>query len=193
MDPKDIRTLKILEKAEQDYLPSQRDLAKELDISLGLVNSFVKRLAKKAYFKITHMPKNRLKYILTPKGVAEKTRLTYAYIQLSYQFYRDARRKLQKIFIDLQRQGVRQIIFYGAGDLAEIAYVSLQQTDIELMAVVDDLKAGNPFLGLTIQEPAQLAGLPFDRILVTAVNSKERIMDKIAARGISHHRITEIH
>jgi len=192
MDPKDIRTLKILEKAEQDPLPSQRDLAKELDISLGLVNSFVKRLAKKGYFKITHTPKNRLKYILTPKGVAEKTRLTYAYIQLSYQFYRDARRKLQKIFIDLQRQGVRQIIFYGAGDLAEIAYVSLQQTDIELMAVVDDLKAGNTFLGLKIQEPNQLAVLSFDRILITAVNSRKRILEKIAARGISPDRITEI-
>ena len=192
MDPKDIRTLKILEKAEQDYLPSQRDLAKELNISLGLVNSFVKRLAKMGYFKITHTPKNRLKYILTPKGVAEKTRLTYAYIQLSYQFYRDARHKLQKIFSDLQAQGVRKIIFYGASDLAEIAYISLQQTNIELMAVVDDLKAGNTFLGLTIQEPAQLAVLSFDRILVTAVNSRKRILDKIAARGISDHRITEI-
>jgi DNA-binding MarR family transcriptional regulator len=192
MDPKDIRTLKILEKAEQDYLPSQRDLAKELNISLGLVNSFVKRLAKMGYFKITHTPKNRLKYILTPKGVAEKTRLTYAYIQLSYQFYRDARHKLQKIFIDLQTQGVRKIIFYGASDLAEIAYISLQQTNIELMAVVDDLKAGNTFLGLTIQEPAQLVVLSFDRILVTAVNSRKRILDKISARGISDHRITEI-
>lgn len=192
MDPKDLRTLKILEKVEQDHLPSQRDLAKELNISLGLVNSFVKRLAKMGYFKITHTPKNRLKYILTPKGVAEKTRLTYAYIQLSYQFYRDARRKLQKIFIDLQTQGVRQIIFYGAGDLAEIAYISLQQTNIELIAVVDDLKAGNAFWGLTIQEPAKLAVLSFDRILVTAVNSRKRILDNIAARGISHHRITEI-
>lgn len=192
MDPKDLRTLKILEKVEQDHLPSQRDLAKELNISLGLVNSFVKRLAKMGYFKITHTPKNRLKYILTPKGVAEKTRLTYAYIQLSYQFYRDARRKLQKIFIDLQTQGVRQIIFYGAGDLAEIAYISLQQTNIELIAVVDDLKAGNAFWGLTIQEPAKLAVLSFDRILVTAVNSRKRILDNIAARGISHHRIMEI-
>lgn len=192
MDPKDIRTLRILEKFEQDHLPSQRDLARELNISLGLVNSFVKRLATKGYFKITHTPKNRLKYILTPKGVAEKTRLTYAYIQLSYKFYKDARRKLQKIFFDLQKQGVRKIIFYGAGDLAEIAYVSLQETNIELMAVVDDMKAGNTFLGLKIQAPAKLAVLPFDRILVTAVNSNERILDKIAARGISHHRVMQI-
>ena len=192
MDPKDIRTLKILEKVEQECLPSQRDLAKELNISLGLVNSFVKRLAKKGYFKITHIPRNRIKYILTPKGAAEKTRLTYDYIQLSYEFYKDARRKLKKIFIELQNQGVRQIIFYGANDLAEIAYVSLQETDIELMAIVDDLKVGKAFLGFEIQQPEKLPVLSFDRILITAVNSREIILEKLAARGISSHRIAEI-
>jgi DNA-binding MarR family transcriptional regulator len=192
MDPKDIRTLKILEKVEQERLPSQRDLAKELNISLGLVNSFVKRLAKKGYFKITHIPRNRIKYILTPKGAAEKTRLTYDYIQLSYEFYKDARQKLQKIFIALQNQGVRQIIFYGATDLAEIAYVSLQETDIELMAVVDDLKVGKTVLGFKIQEPIILSSLSFDRILITAVNSREIISKKLSTRGISPHLITEI-
>jgi DNA-binding MarR family transcriptional regulator len=192
MDPKDIRTLKILEKVEQERLPSQRDLAKELNISLGLVNSFVKRLAKKGYFKITHIPRNRIKYILTPKGAAEKTRLTYDYIQLSYEFYKDARQKLQKIFIALQNQGVRQIIFYGATDLAEIAYVSLQETDIELIAVVDDLKVGKTILGFKIQEPIILSSLSFDRILITAVNSREIISKKLSTRGISPHLITEI-
>ncbi|MGD9306877.1 MAG: winged helix-turn-helix transcriptional regulator [Desulfobacterales bacterium] len=192
MDPKDIRTLKILEKVEQERLPSQRDLAKELNISLGLVNSFVKRLAKKGYFKITHIPRNRIKYILTPKGAAEKTRLTYDYIQLSYEFYKDARQKLQKIFIALQNQGMRQIIFYGANDLAEIAYVSLQETDIELIAVVDDLKVGKTILGFKIQEPIILSSLSFDRILITAVNSREIISKKLSTRGISPHLITEI-
>jgi DNA-binding MarR family transcriptional regulator len=91
MDPKDIRTLKILEKADNDIIPSQRDLARELNISLGLVNSFIKRLVKKGYFKVTHVPRNRVRYMLTPMGASEKTRLTYLYIQYSYNFYKDAR------------------------------------------------------------------------------------------------------
>ena len=62
MDPKDLRTLKILEKIDNDVVPSQRDLARDLNISLGLVNSFIKRLVKKGYFKARHIPKNRMRY-----------------------------------------------------------------------------------------------------------------------------------
>ncbi|MBU4208797.1 MAG: winged helix-turn-helix transcriptional regulator, partial [Proteobacteria bacterium] len=88
MDHNDIRTLKLLEEIEENHVQSQRELAKKLDISLGLVNSFIKRLAHKGFFKITTIPKNRVKYILTPEGVVEKTRLTYKYIQHSYRFYK---------------------------------------------------------------------------------------------------------
>ena len=77
MHVKDIRTLSILEEIDQKKSPCQRYLAKKLNISLGLVNSFLKRLAQKGYFKITTIPKNRLKYILTTKGAVEKARLTY--------------------------------------------------------------------------------------------------------------------
>ena len=87
MEPNDIRTLRILEKVEDENHQSQRAIARELNVSFGLVNSFIKRLATKGYVKIATTPKNRIKYIVTPTGLSEKTRLTYNYIQLSYQFY----------------------------------------------------------------------------------------------------------
>ena len=103
MDVHDLRTLRLLDAIEEKRSPSQRDLARVLGVSLGLVNSFVRRLAKKGYFKITHLPRNRIRYILTPKGAAEKSRLTYAYLQFSYQFYRDARSKLRDLLQDLTK------------------------------------------------------------------------------------------
>ncbi|MBT8365400.1 MAG: winged helix-turn-helix transcriptional regulator, partial [Deltaproteobacteria bacterium] len=106
MDPKDIRTLKILERVNDRKSTSQRDLAGELNISLGLVNSFIKRLVKKGYLKIATIPKKRIKYILTPRGAAEKTRLTYEYIQHSYSFYKEARQKLRDLFDEMEKQGV---------------------------------------------------------------------------------------
>ena len=90
MDVHDLRTLRLLDAIERRKSPSQRDLARVLGVSLGLVNSFVRRLAQKGYFKITHLPRNRIRYILTPKGAAEKSRLTYAYLQFSHPFYRMA-------------------------------------------------------------------------------------------------------
>ena len=192
MDPLDLRTLKILEKVDNDGAPSQRDLARDLNISLGLVNSFIKRLAKKGYFKIGHLPKNRVRYILTPRGVAEKSRLTYEYIQYSFKFYRDARQKLRDLYAELETQGVRRIVFYGAGDLAEIGYLSLQQSCIELVAVVDDGEVGKRFMQFTIAHPDWIEFLWFDRILITSINSTESIFEKIAAMGISANRVVEI-
>jgi DNA-binding MarR family transcriptional regulator len=192
MDLKDIRILKILEKAGDEHLPSQRDLARELNISLGLVNSFIKRLVKKGYFKIKHIPKNRIRYILTPQGAAEKTRLTYLYIQHSYQFYKSARQKLRNLFNELASEGQKRIVFYGAGDLAEIAYISLQETSIELAAIVDDQKIGKKFIGHIIESPEKLNDQRFDNILITAVNSRELLIEKLLDFGIPLDKISVI-
>jgi len=192
MDPKDLRTLKILEKVDNGVVPSQRDLARDLNISLGLVNSFIKRLVKKGYFKARHIPKNRMRYFLTPKGASEKTRLTYEYIQYSYNFYKEARRKLRRLYSELESQGVLQIVFYGAGDLAEIAYLSLQETNIELTAVVDDEKIGNRFMRYTVAHPDRLVSLGFDRILITSLDSREDINQKIADLGLSSGSVVQI-
>jgi DNA-binding MarR family transcriptional regulator len=192
MDPKDIRTLKILEKVDNDVVPSQRDLARDLNISLGLVNSFIKRLVKKGYFKARHVPKNRMRYFLTPKGASEKTRLTYEYIQHSYNFYKEARQKLRDLYTELESQGVSCIVFYGAGDLAEIAYLSLQETNIRLVAVADDEKNGKRFMSYTVVHPDRLGSLTFDRILITSLNSNEYIYQKIANLGIPADLVVQI-
>ena len=144
-------------------------MAKNLNISLGLVNSFIKRLAHKGYFKITNIPANRVKYILTPNGAAEKSRLTYEYIRYSFQLYKIAREKLRFLIADLEKKGVRRLAFYGAGDLAEIAYLSLQESSIEFVAVVDEEKKGEKFLGYTVEDPSRLQEFEFDRLLLTDI------------------------
>jgi DNA-binding MarR family transcriptional regulator len=192
MDPKDLRTLKILEQVGRNKTSSQREMAGELNISLGLVNSFIKRLVKKGYLKITSIPKNRIRYILTPRGAAEKTRLTYLYIQHSYNFYKEARQKLRDLYNDLEKQSLTRIVFYGAGDLAEIAYISLQETGIQLVAIVDDVKMGTRFMKFTVTDPVRLETFAYDRILITTINSRSAILERIRQRGISSDRVLEI-
>jgi len=192
MDPKDIRTLKILEKVDNDIVPSQRALARDLNISLGLVNSFIKRLVKKGYFKARHIPKNRIRYYLTPKGAAEKTRLTYEYIQHSYNFYKEARQKLRALYTEMERQGVSRIVFFGASDLAEIAYLSLQETNIELVAVFDDDKEGDRFMRYTVTHPDMMRSFSFDRILITSINSTQVILQRVAALGLPIETVVQL-
>lgn len=192
MEPYNLRTLKLLEEIEKEEVPSQRDLAGMLNISLGLVNSFIKRLAQKGYFKVTTIPKSRAKYALTPKGAAEKTRLTYEFIQHSYEFYRTARQKLRKLFRTLEADGIRRIVFYGASDLAEIAYISLQETLIEIVGVVDDRKQGQSFLGLTITDLACLDRLEYDALLITLDELTDDTMKRLRGEQISENRIVMV-
>ena len=166
MDPKDIRTLKILESIETGQAQSQRDLAKQLDVSLGLVNAFVKRLIQMGYFKATTIPKNRMRYILTPKGAMEKTRLTYEYIQYSFQFYRDARRHQKALFKTLYKDGVRKVVLYGAKEVAEIAYLSMREADIQVSGVVDESRKGKRFFEHHIGGEEKIRNSSFDRIVV---------------------------
>jgi len=189
MENQDIRTLKILEEIDNDRAPTQRDLSKKLNISLGLVNLFIKRLGKKGYFKIKAIPKNRIKYILTPKGAAEKSRLTYKYIQFSFDFYKKTRKELQKLLNDLMDQGVERIVFWGASDLAEIAYISLQETTISLVAVVDDEKIGDNFLGFGIKNSKMLNSISFDRILITSTDSQDKAMEAILKQGVHYSKV----
>ena len=189
MDNQDLRTLKLLEEIEKDKDPSQRYLAGKLNISLGLVNSFIKRLAQKGLFKIKNIPKNRVKYILTPKGAAEKTRLTYKYIQYSFKFYKSAREKLRILFYGLTKNGHKHIVFYGAGDLAEIAYISLQETPMELVAVIDDNKAGDIFMDFVIADSDYLSSISFDKIIITSMDDTETILKSLLIKGISKNKV----
>jgi DNA-binding MarR family transcriptional regulator len=192
LENNDLRTLRILEEIDNDHTPSQRDLSRKLNISLGLVNSFIKRLANKGYFKITNIPRNRVKYILTPKGAAEKTRLTYQYIQYSYEFYRKAREKLRRLFKDLAAQGVKAVVFFGVSDIAEIAYISLQETNIKMIAIVDEKKAGKIFLGNVVNDPEILSSISFDRILITFMEKEDYTLDRLIEKGIVRKKIVLI-
>lgn len=189
MDNRDIRTLKILEEIEMNQAPSQRYLSDKLNISLGLVNSFLKRLGQKGYFKATTIPRNKVKYILTPKGALEKSRLTYAYVQHSFKFYRDARKKLRDTFFELENSGVKKIVFYGAGDLAEIAYLSLQETSIKLVGIVDEKHHHKPFFQLRIRSLKMLAGMKFDKIVITKLGPDGVLHDKIITSGVAKGKI----
>ncbi len=189
MDTQELRTLKLFEEIESDRAPSQRDLAANMNISLGLVNSFIKRLAQKGYFKVTNIPKKRVQYILTPKGAAEKTRLTYEYIQYSFKFYKDARRKLRSLFQQFEKQKIKRVVFLGTGELAEIAYLSLRETGATLVAIADEKMAGGTFLGHKIVNPHELRSLEYDRILVTSLDSTGDSLKTILSIGVPRNRI----
>jgi DNA-binding MarR family transcriptional regulator len=178
MDQQALRTLRILEELEREGAPSQRYLSRKLKMSLGLVNSFVKRLAQKGYCKVTSIPKNRVQYLLTPKGAAEKSKLTYEYLLISYKFYRNSQEKIRRLFQNLEKLEVKNVVFWGAGELAEITMALIPETSLQLIGVVDCEKVGQKFCGLTISDPKTVTEMDFDMIICT--KSPENIKNIIS-------------
>src|SRR2546427_5790309 len=150
MDIQDQRDLQLLNEVEQNAAVTQRSLSLKLDVALGLTNLYLKRLARKGYIKITTIPSNRVKYLLTPRGIAEKTRLTYEYMTFSLHLYRSTRQQLRSEIGPLIDRGVRRFALYGAGEAAELAYLTLRELGIEPLAVYSD-DGGQTFLGLPVR------------------------------------------
>lgn len=139
--------------------------------------------------KVTTIPRNRVKYMLTPQGFAEKSRLTYEFIQHSFSLYKEALKKFEDLLNKLEKRNVKKVLFYGASDLAEITFVSLKATNIKLVGVVDDLKKGTQFLDFTIRSTSELKNLEFDSIILTALESKEHIVKKLVEKNIPQEKI----
>jgi DNA-binding MarR family transcriptional regulator len=184
MDQDKLRTLKLLEAVDSSNPPTQRELARDLNISLGLVNAFMKRLAKKGYFKITTIPKNRAKYLLTPQGALEKSRLTYEYIRYSVGFYREIREMLVTLFGRLEQEGVKRITLYGCGEVAELAHLFLQNTSIKLGGVFDQQPDGRKFFGHRVKSYEQLANDGYEYVLLTQTEDIQSHFDCLVDLGV---------
>lgn len=189
MDSKNLKTLQLLEAIAADKRTSQRELSDVLQISLGLVNSFIKRLVKKGYCKVMTVPKNRVKYMLTPAGAMEKTRLTYEYISSSYHYFKAAKNRVEDLYSNLQDEGATRVVFYGAGELADIAILSMAGTGVQLIDVVDPMKEGEKFADFIVKAISRLRRVDYDAILVTRVDNHETVLNDINGVGVPSEKI----
>ncbi len=189
MESKNLKTLQLLEVIAADKPTSQRELSDILQISLGLVNSFIKRLVKKGYCKITTVPKNRVKYMLTPAGAMEKTRLTYEYISSSYHYFKAAKNRVEDLYSNLLSEGATRVVFYGAGELADIAFLSMAGTGVRLIDVVDPTKAGEMFADFIVKTASRLRQADYDAILVTLVDNHATVLKDIKGVGVPSDKI----
>ncbi len=178
------RSLQILHELANDDSLTQRDLSSRLGIALGLVNSYIKNLVKKGYITVKAIPTKRYAYYLTPKGFTEKTRLTYHMLQDYTSIYREARKNLQTLFQDLQVKGVKTVVFAGADEVAEIAYLTLQETNLKLAGVVDMENPDAAFFGNKVMPIETIRQLTYDRIVVTSFLKRDALYKELLKNGI---------
>lgn len=134
-DREEALTLSILETIEGRSDLTQRHLADHLGIALGLANSYLKRCTRKGLIKIQQAPANRYLYYLTPRGFAEKSRLTARYLSASLLLYRRASADYSDLFRGCSERGVTRVVLCGVSELAEIAILRAHEWQVVVLGV----------------------------------------------------------
>jgi DNA-binding MarR family transcriptional regulator len=185
--------VRLLSAIERDSGLTQRRLSQELGIALGLANTYLKRCVRKGLVKMGQVPMRRYTYYLTPKGFAEKSRLTAEYLTVSLDFFRRARRECTALLVHAQSRLWRRVVLFGAGDLAEVAILSANEAGIEIVAVVDAQREGGFCAGRPVVRDLGSAGGSVDAVLLTAVAEPQMQLDsamaQMAALGLAPERL----
>jgi hypothetical protein len=165
-------------------------------VALGLTNLLIRRLASKGYVKVSRIRRRQVQYLLTPAGFAEKARVSRLYFENTLRLYTESRERIRHRLEELSRAwpqaappGGKRVVFYGGGEVAEIAFVSLSATDLHLIGVIDDDPQkqffGLPVVPVTRVRPGFVDSEPFDRIVITSLRHADTLAAKLRARGIN--------
>jgi DNA-binding MarR family transcriptional regulator len=174
--------LGLLESVERDGGQTQRHLASELGIALGLVNAYLKRCIKKGLVKVGEAPARRYAYYLTPQGFAEKSRLTVEYLTYSFSLFRRARADYSLLLTTAGARGFSRIVLAGVSDLAEIAAICAMDHGAEIIAIVDADATASRFVGRPVVRSLDEVPGDFDAVLLTDLKTAQATYDTLLAR-----------
>ncbi|MBI4184345.1 MAG: winged helix-turn-helix transcriptional regulator [Proteobacteria bacterium] len=173
-------TLGLLTAVHEDRALTQRSASRRLGIALGLTNAYLKRCVRKGLIKVTTAPPNRYLYYLTPRGFAEKSRLTAQFFSQSFRFFRIARRQCDDMFARAAARGWRRLALAGISDLCDIALLCARAHEVTLVGVIDTGAQGAvEHAGLkVVGRPADLPQI--DAILVTDFTDAQATFEALA-------------
>lgn len=173
--------LGLLSSVGSDGARSQRRMAADLGIALGLVNAYLKRCIKKGLVKVNDAPARRYAYYLTPQGFAEKSRLTVEYLSNSFSFFRLAKGDCARVLDQAKARGFARLVLAGKSDLAEIAILCAVEAGLAIVAVVDSESDVARFVGVEVSKSYDEVGEVFDAVVVTDVARASASYDSAAA------------
>jgi DNA-binding Lrp family transcriptional regulator len=187
MDIEAHRDLKLLEAVERDSRITQRGLATKLGIALGLTNIYLRRLVRKGYIKCVNVQSNRISYLITPRGIAEKARLTYEFMDYSLHLYGEVRQHLRHALQECAAAD-RRVAIFGRGEAAELAYLSLKECGLEPVAIFD-VEGGQEFLGMPVRAVREHDQVVYDLMIVATLERSGQQLASLVTDGVPQDKL----
>jgi len=185
-----MRDLRLLEELERNPIISQRELSHKFGIALGVTNACLKRMARKGLIRIRGLNHRKIGYYLTPKGFAEKAKLSFHLISYIVQHYSELKKIISQRLLEMQADGLQRIAFYGVSDEMEVAYVTLQGVNLKLVGIVEDDEkmTSRIIFGYEIEPVSRVQELKPDGILITSLTENEQKRERLK-RIFQHNSI----
>jgi DNA-binding MarR family transcriptional regulator len=182
MDVEEHRDLRMLEAVHQDSRVTQRGLASQLGIALGLANVYLKRMIHKGFIKCVNVRPNRITYLVTPRGIAEKARLTYEFMDYSLHLYGEVRQHLRHALQECAASD-RRVAIFGRGEAAELAYLSLKECGLEPVAIFD-VDGSHEFLGMPVRAIREHDQVSYDLMIVATLERSGQQVANLVTDGV---------
>ena len=183
----DMGMLAVMEVLADQERVTQRELSRQTGLNLKKVNYCLHRLLEKGHVKfqrVVNTPDKRAYlYILTPTGLKAKSQLTYNFLKFTLGFYNRVEEKLRLCLGKMARAGVKQIVLYGASDVAKIVLDLVQDNNI-VMGVLDEGYEGDEFNGTQGVRKEDLKEMSWDGVLVTTLEDLEDVEEQLRCLGI---------
>ncbi|MEH2561413.1 winged helix-turn-helix transcriptional regulator [Bradyrhizobium sp. AZCC 2289] len=180
--------LDLLESIERDGAQTQRRLAQNAGVAVGLVNAYLKRCVNKGFVKVRQAPARRFAYYLTPKGFAEKSRLTVSYLSASLSFFRIAKTDCTGLFKEARRNGFTRLALVGQSDLAEICIICGIDCGVKIIVVVDVASQARRFVGIPVANSFDAIDTEIEAVVITDLIEPKRSL-QMALRRFGSDRV----
>ena len=171
------RDLKTLEEIEKNPSLTQRDLAENIGVALGIANSCIHTLVRKGLVKIRGDNNRRITYHLTKSGILHKGKLAMEWTRNTIEFYREGRQQIAEMMASIKKENINRVILYGANELSEIAALVAPKTGIEIEGIAEDEETymDDNLFGIPVSNLKSFIGkLPEAVIICKEIDEKEK-------------------
>jgi len=186
MTPEELRTLTLFNTVENSPEINQRQLARELDVSLGLTNTYFQRVLKKGWVRAKQVKPRRWLYFITPQGALEKSRLSLSYMHRTLETFRELKSKGDEHLRILTNKGFSGIHLCGETDLTEVLSYCFSGFEIELLSIIPEKdlldypeQSANPSL------PELKSG---ELILLVSLEHQAELTEFLTLQGLQRNR-----
>ena len=129
----ELRELTLLEQIENNPDVNQSTLATQLGVAVGTVNWHLKRLIAKGAVKVSRAERKKLRYIITPEGLALRARLAVDYVERSFSVYRRTRQRVKDYLVKVRAAGYDRVRIVGSGDVADICKLTCMEQGVTVV------------------------------------------------------------